>query len=206
MAQSEAKECGLACLAMVANYHRHQIDLSYLRALFPLSQSGMSLADIVEVADGLGFDANGFALSNVGELSGVALPAILHWNGNHFVVLERIGRDGYRIQDPEFGLRIYDRADMERLFSGVVLEFQPRMDFARLTAERRLGFMEVFRATRGLSGTVWQICLISLAIALLGLGMPILLEIALDVVIPQVDLDLLRVLAIGLAGAMQDFR
>lgn len=202
MAQSEAKECGLACLAMVANYHRHQIDLSYLRALFPLSQSGMSLADIVEVADGLGFDANGFALSNVGELSGVALPAILHWNGNHFVVLERIGRDGYRIQDPEFGLRIYDRADMERLFSGVVLEFQPRMDFARLTAERRLGFMEVFRATRGLSGTVWQICLISLAIALLGLGMPILLEIALDVVIPQVDLDLLRVLAIGLAAMM----
>ncbi|TXN07406.1 peptidase domain-containing ABC transporter [Methylobacterium sp. WL122] len=202
MAQSEAKECGLACLAMIANYHRHAIDLGYLRALSPPSQAGMSLADIVEVADGLGLDANGFALSNVGELSGVALPAILHWNGNHFVVLERIVRGGYRVQDPEFGLRIYDRTDMERLFSGVVLEFQPRMDFARLTAERRLGFVEVFRATRGLGGTVWQICLVSLAIALLGLGMPVLLEIALDVVIPQVDLDLLRVLALGLAAMM----
>jgi ATP-binding cassette, subfamily B, bacterial CvaB/MchF/RaxB len=202
VAQSEAKECGLACLAMIANYHRHDIDLSYLRALFPLSQTGMSLGDIVEVAEGLGLDANGFALSNVGELSGVALPAILHWNGNHFVVLERIRRGRYHVHDPEFGLRIYDRADMERLFSGVVLEFQPRMDFARLTAERRLGFLEVFRATRGLGNTVWQISLVSLAIALLGLGMPVLLEIALDVVIPQVDLDLLRVLAIGLAAMM----
>ena len=202
VAQSEAKECGLACLAMIANVHRHDIDLSYLRALFPLSQSGMSLGDIVEVAEGLGLDANGFALSNVGELTGVALPAILHWNGNHFVVLERIRAGRYHVHDPEFGLRIYDRADMERLFSGVVLEFQPRMDFARLTAERRLGFVEVFRATRGLGNTVWQISLVSLAIALLALGMPVLLEIALDVVIPQVDLDLLRVLAIGLAAMM----
>ncbi|MCJ2097985.1 peptidase domain-containing ABC transporter [Methylobacterium sp. E-046] len=202
VAQSEAKECGLACLAMIANVHRHDIDLSYLRALFPLSQSGMSLGDIVEVAEGLGLDANGFALSNVGELTSVALPAILHWNGNHFVVLERIRAGRYHVHDPEFGLRIYDRADMERLFSGVVLEFQPRMDFARLTAERRLGFVEVFRATRGLGNTVWQISLVSLAIALLALGMPVLLEIALDVVIPQVDLDLLRVLAIGLAAMM----
>ena len=202
VAQSEAKECGLACLAMIANYHRHDIDLSYLRALFPLSQTGMSLGDIVEVAEGLGLDANGFALSNVGELSGVALPAILHWNGNHFVVLERVRGGRYHVHDPEFGLRIYDRADMERLFSGVVLEFQPRMDFARLTADRRLGFREVFSATRGLGSTVWQISLVSLAIALLALGMPVLLEIALDVVIPQVDLDLLRVLAIGLAAMM----
>ena len=202
VAQSEAKECGLACLAMIANVHRHDIDLSYLRALFPLSQTGMSLGDIVEVAEGLGLDANGFALSNVGELAGVALPAILHWNGNHFVVLERIRGGRYHVHDPEFGLRIYDRADMERLFSGVVLEFQPRMDFARITADRRLGFLEVLRATNGLGNTVWQICLVSFAIALLSLGMPVLLEIALDVVIPQVDLDLLRVLAVGLAAMM----
>ncbi|MDP4026557.1 peptidase domain-containing ABC transporter [Methylobacterium sp. NEAU 140] len=198
LVQSEASECGLACLAMVANYHRHAIDLSYLRALFPLSRAGMSLADIVAVADALDLDAGGYALGNVGELDGVALPAILHWNGNHFVVLEAIKRGRYRVHDPEFGLRIYDRADMERMFSGVVLEFAPRVDFQRLRAERKLGFVEIFHTTRGLAGTVWQIALVSIAIALLSLAMPVLLQLSLDVVIPQVDLDLLHVLALGL--------
>lgn len=202
LVQSEANECGLTCLAMVANYHRHDIGLSYLRALFPLSRSGMTLGDIVELADGLGLDAGGYALSNVSELANVSLPAILHWNGNHFVVLESIKAGRYRVHDPEFGLRLYDQADMERMFSGIVLEFAPRMDLKQFKAERKLTLIELIRATRGLGGTVWQIALVSAAIALLGLATPVLLQVSLDVVIPQVDLDLLQVLAIGLALMM----
>ncbi len=202
LVQSEANECGLTCLAMVANYHRHDIGLSYLRALFPLSRSGMTLGDIVELADGLGLDAGGYALSNVSELANVALPAILHWNGNHFVVLESIKAGRYRVHDPEFGLRLYDQADMERMFSGIVLEFAPRMDLKQFKAERKLTLIELIRATRGLGGTLWQIALVSAAIALLGLATPVLLQVSLDVVIPQVDLDLLQVLAIGLALMM----
>ncbi len=202
LVQSEANECGLTCLAMVANVHRHDIDLSYLRAIFPLSRSGMSLGDIVEVADRLDLDATGYALGNIDEFASVTLPAILHWNGNHFVVLEKIVRGRYHVHDPEFGLRIYDRSDMERLFSGVVLEFSPRMDFKRLKAERKLTFLEVFRSTQGLGSTVWQVSLVSIAIALLTLATPVLLQFALDVVIPQVDLDLLQVLAAGLLMMM----
>lgn len=202
LVQSETNECGLTCLAMVANYHRHDIGLSYLRALFPLSRTGMTLGDIVELADGLGLDAGGYALSNVSELANVSLPAILHWNGNHFVVLESIKAGRYRVHDPEFGLRIYDQADMERMFSGIVLEFAPRMDLKQFKAERKLTLIEVVRATRGLGSTIWQIALVSAAIALLGLATPVLLQVSLDVVIPQVDLDLLQVLAIGLALMM----
>ncbi|KQT59921.1 ABC transporter [Methylobacterium sp. Leaf456] len=202
LVQSETNECGLTCLAMVANYHRHDIDLSYLRALFPLSRTGMTLGDIVELADGLGLDAGGYALSNVTELANVALPAILHWNGNHFVVLESIKGGRYRVHDPEFGLRLYDQADMERMFSGIVLEFAPRMDIKQFKSERKLTLIELVRATRGLGSTLWQIALVSAAIALLGLATPVLLQVALDVVIPQVDLDLLQVLAAGLALMM----
>lgn len=202
LVQSETNECGLTCLAMVANYHRHDIDLSYLRALFPLSRTGMSLGDIVELADGLGLDAGGYALSNVSELANVSLPAILHWNGNHFVVLESIKGGRYRVHDPEFGLRLYEQADMERMFSGIVLEFAPRMDLKQFKSERKLTLIELVRATRGLGSTVWQIALVSTAIALLGLATPVLLQVALDVVIPQADLDLLQVLAIGLALMM----
>jgi ATP-binding cassette subfamily B protein RaxB len=197
--QNEANECGLAALAMVANFHRHDIDLAYLRALFPLSRRGMTLASIVALADSLDLDANGYALDGVAELDQVALPAILHWRGNHFVVLEAISRGRYHVHDPEFGLRIYERADVERLFGGVVLEFAPRMDFRAIKAGDRLKLFDILRSTRGLSGTVWQITLVSVAISLLGLTTPVLLQIALDVVIPQVDLDLMQMLAAGLS-------
>ena len=200
--QHEANECGLAALAMVANYHRHDIDLAYLRALFPLSRNGMTLGAIVELADSLDLDANGYALDGVAELANVALPAILHWRGNHFVVLEKIVRGRYHIHDPEFGLRIYDSGDMERMFSSIVLEFAPRMDFRRLKAGRKLNLLEILRTTRGLGNTVWQITLVSVAISLLALTTPVLLQIALDVVIPQVDLDLMQMLAVGLVLMM----
>ncbi len=185
--QNEANECGLAALAMVANYHRHDIDLAYLRALFPLSRNGMTLAGIVTLADSLDLDASGYALDGVTELEQVALPAILHWRGNHFVVLEAITRGRYHVHDPEFGLRIYERADMERLFGGIVLEFAPRMDFRAIKAGDRLKLLDILRTTRGLGGIVRQITLVSVAISLLGLTTPVLLQVALDVVIPQVD-------------------
>ncbi|MGY2050800.1 peptidase domain-containing ABC transporter [Methylobacterium sp. JK268] len=196
--QAEDNECGLACLAMVANFHRHAIDLPYLRALFPLSRNGMTLADIVGVADGLDLDAAGYALDGIDDLAGLSLPAILHWRGNHFVVLEGIARGRYRVHDPEFGLRIYDRADMERHFAGIALEFAPRMAFRPRKAGGRLTLRDILRMTRGLGATAGQIGLVSVAIALLSLMTPVLLQIALDVVIPQVDLDLLQMLALGL--------
>ena len=85
--QNEANECGLACLAMLANFHRHDIGLPYLRSLFPPSRRGMTLAEIADLGGQLGLDAQGLAVGNVRELSNLKCPALLHWNGNHFVVL-----------------------------------------------------------------------------------------------------------------------
>lgn len=181
--QSEANECGLACLAMIANYHRHDVDLTYMRTLFPLSRSGMTLANIVEVAGSLSLDAQGYGLANVGELANLSLPALLHWQGNHFVVLERIAGDTFHVQDPQFGLRLYQRADMERYFSGVALEFEPRIDFSRVESTSTTSFFELFQSIRGLGNVLGQVTVVSLAIGLLALSTPILLEIALDTVI-----------------------
>ena len=197
--QSEANECGLASLAMIANYHRHDVDLTYMRTLFPLSRSGMTLSNIVEVAGALSLDAQGYGLANVGELSNLALPALLHWKGNHFVVLERIVGNTYHIQDPQFGLRLYQRVDLERYFSGTALEFEPRLDFSQIESKNALSFIDLFRSIRGLGNVLAQVTIVSLAIGLLALATPILLQIALDTVIPQTDLDLLAVLTIGLA-------
>jgi ATP-binding cassette, subfamily B, bacterial CvaB/MchF/RaxB len=197
--QSEANECGLACLTMLANFHRHDISLSYLRSLFPLSQRGMNLAEIVELAGQLDLDAQGLAVSNVTELANLKCPALLHWNGNHFVVLEKIVRGAFHVHDPAFGIRIYAAEDIERHFSGVALEFEPRIKFEAIKAAKKSRFWSVFRACRGIEHTIAVIAVLSLASSIFALTTPVFLEIALDTVIPQYDLDLLTVIAIGMA-------
>ncbi|KQP59302.1 peptidase domain-containing ABC transporter [Methylobacterium sp. Leaf112] len=196
--QNETMECGLACLAMVANAHRHDIDLPYLRALFPPSQEGMTFAEIVEVAGQIGLDAQGLAISNTGELSKLACPAILHWNGNHFVVLEKVVRGTFHVHDPAFGERLYAREDMEHHFGGIALEFERRVDFEAVKTSRKSLFWAVLRSCRGIEHTLALITVLSFSATLFALATPIFLQTAVDSVIPQYDLDLLTVVVIGL--------
>jgi ATP-binding cassette subfamily B protein RaxB len=196
--QSETMECGLACLVMVANAYRHDLDLPYLRALFPPSRRGMTFAEIVEVAGQIGLDAQGLGVSNIGELAKVNGPAILHWNGNHFVVLEKVVRGAFHVHDPAFGPRIYAREDMERHFGGVALEFERRIDFKAVKAERKSLFWSVYRCCRGIEHTIGMIAVLSFAATLFTLATPVFLQTAIDTVIPQYDLDLLTVVIVGL--------
>lgn len=200
--QAQVSECGLACLTMIAGYHGHQFDLAYLRAVHPVTRAGMSMADIVELAGSLSLDGRGFALSSIEDLGKIALPCILHWNGNHFVVLEAIGARGYTVHDPAFGRRVYEADDIRRHFSGVVLEFEPRLDFTKVASSTRSQLWSVLKTCRGLGATLTQIVIVSVAVSLLGLMTPILLQVALDVVLPQFDIDLLAMLSIALACFM----
>lgn len=200
--QSQTSECGLACLTMVARYYGHQIDLSYLRAIYPITRRGMTMAEIVEVGGTLGFDGRGFALASIDDLAKIALPCVLHWNGNHFVVLEKIRGGKFTIHDPAFGKRVYEADDMRRHFSGVALEFEPRLDFTKVQNTTRSQLWSVLKSCRGLESTISQIVVVSLAVSILALMTPILLQVALDVVLPQFDLDLLTLLALGLCCFM----
>ena len=84
---AEAAECGLACMAMISRYHGHDVDLNGLRQRFALSLAGASLRSMMGIADQLGFSTR--ALRVELRLSHkVHLPAILHWDLNHFVVLK----------------------------------------------------------------------------------------------------------------------
>jgi ATP-binding cassette subfamily B protein RaxB len=83
--QTEAAECGLACLAMIASYHGHRIDLNTLRRRHPVSLQGVTLRALIEVASHLNLVCRPvrFELSHLQQLQ---LPAIVHWDMNHFVV------------------------------------------------------------------------------------------------------------------------
>ena len=196
--QSETSECGLASLAMVANFHGHDVDLGYMRALNPVSRGGMSMAEIYHLASSFGLDARGFAIQKLADLDGLKLPAILHWDGEHFVVLERIEDGRYFMLDPAVGRRSFDADDMSRHFSGIAMEFERRVDVQTISSASGLTLLDILKSLDG-AGTVFsKIAITSLALGLLSLATPILLQIALDFVLPQADVDLLGIIAIGL--------
>src|SRR5438309_11216121 len=107
--QTEAAKCGLVCLAMVASFYRHKIDLNTLRRRHPVSLNGVTLRALIQVARHLHLTCRPlrFELANLRQLR---LPAILHWDMNHFVVLKSVTRKGIVIHDPAFGERFYSFA------------------------------------------------------------------------------------------------
>ena len=97
--QTEMTECGLACLAMVARFHGHDVDLNSLRAKYLLSMRGTSLKQIIKIAGELSLSPRALRV-DLDQLHKLATPAILHWDLNHFVVLERVKGDQLIIIDP----------------------------------------------------------------------------------------------------------
>src|ERR1043166_2446441 len=108
--QTEAAECGLACLAMIASYHGHRIDLNTLRRRYPVSMKGVTLRGLMQVAAQLRFACRPlrFEPDHLGQLS---TPAILHWEMNHFVVLKSVTKTGIVVLDPAAGERCFPIAE-----------------------------------------------------------------------------------------------
>src|SRR5262249_59201772 len=89
--QTEATECGVACLAMIAGYHGHAIDLGTLRRRHPVSLKGVTLRSLIEVAGDLHLSCRSLRFE-MEALNQLQLPAIIHWDLDHFVVLKRVTR------------------------------------------------------------------------------------------------------------------
>ena len=100
--QTEAAECGLACLAMVAGYHGHRIDLATMRAQHAVSLRGSTLADLMRLAGQLKLAPRPLRLE-LEHLRELKLPCVLHWDFNHFVVLTRLRGDKITLHDPAGG-------------------------------------------------------------------------------------------------------
>jgi ATP-binding cassette subfamily B protein RaxB len=89
--QTEAAECGLACLAMISSYHGHRIDLNTLRRRHPVSLKGVTLRALIQVASQMHFACRPL-LFELGQLKQLHLPVIVHWDMNHFLVLKSVTR------------------------------------------------------------------------------------------------------------------
>ena len=121
--QTEAAECGLACLAMVAGYHGYRTDLTTLRAKYSISLKGTTLAALIRIATQINLRSRPVRLE-LEALDRLQLPAILHWDLSHFVVLIEVKRQTAVILDPKNGRRTVSLRDLSTHFTGVALELR----------------------------------------------------------------------------------
>ena len=194
--QTEAAECGLACLAMVASHHGHRSDLPTLRQRFSLSLKGVTLADMVAMAGRLQLNARALR-AELEHLPDLQLPCVLHWDLNHFVVLKQVRRGGVVIHDPARGVRRMPLAEVSRHFTGVVLELAPQPDFRRRTERQAVTLRQLLGRVTGLKRSLLQIFTLALALEAFLLLTPFFMQWVVDGVLVSADRDLLVTLGIG---------
>lgn len=191
--QTEASECGLACLAMVCGHYGKNIDLISLRQQFNLSARGTSLAELSEIAGQLEMASRALSLE-LNELSALKTPCIIHWDFNHFVVLIGVKHNRYVIHDPARGRRTIGLAEMSRYFTGVALEVWPGSQFTQRTIKHRISLKTLISSIYGIKSTLTKIFCLSLIIETINLILPVGTQLVMDHAIPAGDKGLLTLI------------
>src|SRR5580765_8246132 len=204
--QTEAAECGLACLAMIAGYHGAQFDLPALRKRFSVSLRGATLAHVIKFASALDLTGRPVRVE-LEDLAWLKTPCILHWKMDHFVVLKKVTRKYIFLHDPSMGPRRVSFAEADRYFTGVALELTPTPSFAPRDERRPLRLRDLIGRVVGLKRALGQIFLLASALELFSIISPLFLQLTVDKVLATLDRDLLLTLGVGfmLLIALQSF-
>ncbi|OEY70872.1 ABC transporter ATP-binding protein [Rheinheimera salexigens] len=194
--QSEAAECGLACIAMLANHHGHQLDLTTLRNRYSVSLKGANLQQLMQLGNQLGLTPRALKL-DLDDLNKLRTPCILHWDMNHFVVLKKVHRDGITILDPAMGERRLSLAEVDKAFTGVALELTPSTEFKKVDERVQLGLSAFWSSMKGVVSALVKLFALSLLLQIFGLAAPYYTQLVVDEVLVSQDKPLLIVLALG---------
>ena len=194
--QTEAAECGLACLASVLGFHGFHTDLRRLRARFSLSLKGATLADLVRFANEMNLTARAVRL-DLDELENLRLPCILHWDLNHFVVLQSVHKNNIVIMNPASGIRKIGMEEVSRCFTGIALELWPNTHFEEKRETRKIRVLPLLRGVVGLKRCLFQLLLLAAALQVFALASPFFMQWVIDHAIVSADRNLLLTLALG---------
>lgn len=194
--QSEAAECGLACLAMLASAHGHETDLLTLRRRFELSSRGATLARLMDISEQLGF-ANRAVRLELEELPELQTPCMLHWDLNHFVVLTKATSQKITILDPAVGERTLTMKEVSPHFTGVALEIAPSANFVRKEEKTPFDLRVLLTGQSGLWRAFGQMAVLSIVLEIFSILMPMLSQWIIDDVVVTRDAPLLAVLALA---------
>jgi ATP-binding cassette, subfamily B, bacterial CvaB/MchF/RaxB len=194
--QTEAAECGLACLAMISSYHGHRVDLNTLRRRHPVSLKGVTLRALIQVASHMHLACRPLRFE-LGQLTQLHLPAIVHWDMNHFLVLKSVTRKGIVVHDPASGEKFFTIAEASKHLTGIALELSPSEGFLPKDERARLPFLAFWTQLRGSTHALVQILILSVILEAFVIVSPFYLQLTVDEVIAKGDADLLTILALG---------
>ncbi|WP_442796984.1 peptidase domain-containing ABC transporter [Pantoea vagans] len=194
--QSQAAECGLACLGMIANYHGHEIDMITLRRQFATSLKGATLATLISMAQQLNMSSRALRV-DMEELSKLRTPCILHWELNHFVVLKRVRGNKMTIHDPARGARELTFKEASTAFTGVALELVPSSIFEVKEEKESISMMKLVGSVTGVKSAFSQVLILSVALEFFGVLTPFFMQWVMDMVLVSADYSLLTLLGVG---------
>lgn len=197
--QTESSECGLACLAMIMNYYGNSADIAELRRQFSVSLKGATLANLKEFATRVGMTSRSLKLE-LDELPQLQMPAILHWDLNHFVVLKSVVGQCVHVHDPAFGALKLSMKEVSERFTGIALELSPNLQFKRKAAKPPIELRTLIGRVVGLKRGLVQLLGLAIVLEAIALGMPVLSQLITDEAIIGRNLNLLSLLVFGMIG------
>ncbi|MGN6233777.1 MAG: peptidase domain-containing ABC transporter [Trinickia sp.] len=196
LVQAEASECGLACLAMIAGYYGHHVDVPTLRGRFATSLKGIALPRIIEIAHRLQLGTRALQL-DLHQFGQLRTPCILHWDFNHFVVLKEVKGNSAVIHDPAQGIRKLSLDIVSHSFTGVALELWPTGNFKHRKAAPIVKIRTLLGPISGLRRSLAIMLVLALALEVFILVHPFFLQWVIDEAIVSSDQQLLTLLACG---------
>ena len=190
--QQSASDCGAACLVMVGRYWGKRFSINRLRDLASVNRNGASLNGLANAAEGIGFSTR-MVTASLDKLAQQTLPAIVHWEGRHYIVVYKITRKQVIIADPAIGQLTLSHAEFKQGWTGYTLLLQPTV-LLKKASETSSSLERYFELVAPYRVILLEIALASIAIQIFGLIVPLLTQLLLDrVVVQRSDLTLAAV-------------
>ncbi|MBW4644720.1 MAG: peptidase domain-containing ABC transporter [Goleter apudmare HA4340-LM2] len=195
--QASEEDCGAACLASICKHHKRFLSINRSREAVGTGQLGTTLLGLKRGSDTLGFNSRAVKASPaiIDRIKELPLPAIIHWQGYHWVVLHDKRGNKYVIGDPAVGMRYVDREELKAAWNGVMLLLEPDPErfYEQPHEAAKNGFGRFFQRVLPYRGLLTQVLLINIVMGLLALGTPVLIQLLTDDVLVRGDTRLLTV-------------
>jgi len=198
--QIDEMDCGAACLAMIASHFGRQVSLARIRQLVNTGLDGTSLRSLCSAAEELGLAARSVKAS-LHNLDRMPLPAICHWDGDHWLVLYHVTRRHGLVADPALGFRRIRRDEFERRWTGyaALFDYTPAFEHAPRAAR---GLAWLWPLVRPHRAHIVKALMLAVVVSVLQMVLPVFTQVIVDRVLVEQDVSLLRLLIVAMGGTM----
>ncbi|MCU7491066.1 MAG: ATP-binding cassette domain-containing protein [Ignavibacteria bacterium] len=194
--QHDEMDCGAACLTMVSKYYGHKLSMGMVREMANVSVAGASMAAVCKAGENLGYRARGLKLTYP-SLKDVNLPAILHWQGYHWIVLFKISREFVWVADPAIGIRKITHSEFRKSWTGYAIELEPTERLNELKPAKNPIFRYI-NYLKPMKMFLIEVFIGALILNVLGLASPLFIQSILDNVIVYKNTSLLNMMLMGM--------